>query len=872
MNHSTLRFNTIVFFVVLLMGIYTSETKAQIQTAGIFTNGMVLQRGLEIPVWGSAGASDTVIVTLNTASDTAIADESGKWQAILPAMSAGGPDTMTVTNGSETITRTNVYIGDVWLASGQSNMAMKLSESTGGATEIASANNQTIRQFQLNITLGAEPVDEVPAGSAWTPATSAYAGNFTAVGYYFAKDLQPEIGVPIGIINTSVGGARIETYMSEEMLGFDETYVILANGEPERQATVAFNTLINPLINFPIKGVIWYQGESNADNMEDAIAYSDLFKRMIIGWRELWGLGDIPFLWVQLPNHGTPAVESTPGTWDAWPKLRAGQSRALSLSNTGEATTIDVGDVDIHPKDKVPVGYRLSLVARKVAYGEDIVYSGPRYKNHSLLDEGHVKIRFDHVGSGLVAKDAVNDSVHWFSMAGSNETLYSADAILDGDSVVVWSDSVPEPTTIRYAWEYNPENTNLYNAEDLPAVPFLIRVNNPFEISSFTATSSLIERGKSVVLAWETHGASSTTLNNQPVDSIDGVRVWPLDTTTYILRTINQLDENVKDSASITIQVTEPMPTITIKSDLGDLVPPDSTVIISATVFAPGGGTIAKVEFYVDDVLLSTDTESPFEAEWTPSVMGEYTITGVVTDGNDNSVESIPLVIVVANLILVKYEAEDASFTGSGTIKNSSLASSGKYVDLTDGWVLTFSNVNVPDSDEYNLNIRYLLNYQSPKTQNLLVNGLQVSSIIFTAPNTSTWMTYRIKVRLNEGDNEIVIQGSWNWMSFDYIGIPTEAPPVELNDMVNSELSILQNSPNPFDMFTDIAFMTAEAGFVTLGIYSVTGEQVALLLNENKPAGKHIIRFEAGQLPEGVYFVMLKNNGFMESKKILIVR
>ena len=871
MNYFTLKVKTSLVFFILLLG-YFSATNAQLQTSGIFSSGMVLQRGLNVPVWGTSVKYDTIIVTLNSLTDTAYADSLGKWKAILPSMSAGGPETMAIKNSKKTITYTNVYIGDVWLASGQSNMALKLSASTNGTAEASSANNQTIRQFYVNNVLGAEPTTNIPSGSAWTPATSANAGNFTAVGYYFAKYLQADTAIPIGIINASQGGARIEAFMSKEMLGFDETTVTLANGEPERQPTMAFNTMINPLVNFPIKGVIWYQGESNADNMNDAVAYSALFKKMITSWRNLWGLGDIPFLWVQLPNQGGAAVENIPGTWDAWPKLRAGQSRALSLPNTGEVTTIDVGDVDIHPKDKLPVGQRLSLVARKIAYGEDIVYSGPRYKDHSLLEDGHVKIHFDNVGSGLVAKNSVNDSIHWFSIAGKNGTLYSAKAILDGDSAIVWNENVPNPSIIRYAWEYNPTNVNFFNKEDLPTVPFLISVNDSFAIRSFTTTDTTIERGKSAVLAWETHGSSSTTLNNIPVDSTDGLRVWPKITTTYTLKAINKLDVNKKDSISLTVVVTDAMPTISIKTDLGDVVEPDTLVTITATATPPLGGSITKVEFFVDSALLFSDTTAPYKSEWTPSDTGEYKVTAVVTDNNGHSVASSPISILVTRLILIKYEAEKATYTGNGSVKTSSAVSGKKYMDMTDPWELIFNGVNVSEGGKYLLSIRYLLNYGGPKTQNLFVNGTMYSAVVFTAPDNTTWMTYRINIPLNAGDNVISIQGSWSWMSFDYVGITVKAPPVtNIAEKKNSGILLLQNSPNPFNAFTNISYVLPKSGYVSLEIFSVTGEQVGTLVNQNMSAGSHSIRFEPGLLPKGVYFAKLKFNNTVETQKMILV-
>jgi sialate O-acetylesterase len=848
---------------------------AQLKTAGIFNNGMVLQCERDIPVWGKADAGDTIIVTLNGTSDSAFADEAGKWEANLPAMSAGGPYTMTITSGNATLTRTNVYLGDVWLAAGQSNMDFKLSQSEGGTAEIAAANNQLIRQFLVQNNLGDEPAEDVPAGSAWTAAVSASVGNFTAVGYYFAKYLQQDIGIPIGIINASKGGARIEAYMSEEMLGYDEQDITLANGEAERQPTVCYNTMIHPLLRVPVKGIIWYQAESNGDNMEDALSYGHLFKKLIVSYRELWGLGDIPFIWVQLPNQGAAGVESAPNAWDAWPKLRDAQSKALVLPNTGEATTIDVGDVDIHPTKKEPVGQRLSLVARKVAYGEDLVYSGPRYKSHKLLEDGLVKIQFDHVGGGLVAKNTVNDSVHWFSVAGSNGVLYKADAQIEGDSVFVRCGQVTEPAIVRYAWEYNPVGVNFYNAEDLPAVPFLINIVNPeFGIQSFTADFTTIERGKSAVLSWIVYGASSVTLNGEPMDSIDGLRVLPSDTMVYILNVVNRNDAGITDADTITINVIEPRPTILLKSDVGDMVAPGTEITFTAELTIPEGLAIEKVEFFIEDALLSSDTEAPYEVKWTPPTTGEYAVNAFVTDANGAVVESNTIDLVVTDLSVITFEAENATRTGSATVKNLSSASGGKYLDMTDAWTLTFSGIGIPETKEYQLSIRYLLNYDSPKTQNLKINGVFVSAIEFTAPNTSSWMTYRLNVALVAGLNEIVIEGVWNWMSFDYIAIAGEGL-VGIKDLEtkpNSGLVLQQNVPNPFSQRTRISYSLPEAGNVLLEVYDITGKKVASLVNENKTAGTHSCLFLAGEnLPRGVYVARLTFNESIAIKRMILI-
>jgi hypothetical protein len=628
------------------------------------------------------------------------------------------------------------------------------------------------------------------------------------------------------------------------------------------------------LLRVPLKGIIWYQAESNGDNMEDALSYGHLFKKLIVSYRQLWGLGDIPFIWVQLPNQGEEGVESAPDAWDAWPRLRESQSKALVLPNTGEATTIDVGDVNIHPTKKEPVGQRLSLVARKVAYGEDLVYSGPRYKSHRLLEDGLVEILFDQVGGGLVAKNAVNDSVHWFSVAGSNGVLYKADAQIAGDSVYVRSSQVPEPAIVRYAWEYNPVGVNFYNAEDLPAVPFLINIVNPdFGIQSFTATNTTIERGKSAVLSWVVYGASSVTLNGEPVDSVDGLRVLPSDTTVYILNAVNRNDAGITDSDTVTINVIEPRPTIVLKSDVGDMVPPGTEIAFTAELTIPEGLTIEKVEFFIDDALLSTDTEAPYVVTWTPPAAGIYDVKALVTDANGAVVESNHIDLSVTDVTVLVFEAENAARTGGGSIKNNAEASGGKYADMTDAWTLTFSGIKVPETKEYQLSIRYLLNYESPKTQNLKINGDIVSAIEFTAPNTSTWMTHRMYVTLVAGINEIVIEGVWNWMSFDYIAIAGEGLTgiEDVETYSGSDLVLSQNIPNPFSQMTRISYSLPETGHVLLEVFDVTGKKVTSLVNERKTEGTHNSWFFAGEnLPRGLYIARLTFNESTITKRMIL--
>jgi sialate O-acetylesterase len=232
--------------------------------------------------------------------------------------------------------------------------------------------------------------------------------------------------------------------------------------------TMLYNKMVHPLLPFPVAGFLWYQGESNAGG-DDAFAYRTLFTTMIRQWRADWGRGDLPFLWVQLANFRAPVEE--PGDSD-WAMLRESQSSALALPRTGQAVAIDIGDAaDIHPRNKQEVGRRLALAARKVAHGEELVFSGPTYRSHEVKD-GRVVIAFDHVGAGLAARGRSDGRLAEFAIAGADGEFIRAEAKVEGDRVVVWSDQVAEPTAVRYAWADNPAEANLVNAEGLPASPF----------------------------------------------------------------------------------------------------------------------------------------------------------------------------------------------------------------------------------------------------------------------------------------------------------------------------------------------------------------------------------------------------------------
>jgi hypothetical protein len=860
----------------------------------------------------------------------------------------------------------------------------------------------------------------LPTGSGWTPATSAYVPNFTAVGYVFARDIYLAQGIPIGLINVSYGGSRIEAWMSKEMLGYDENDTLLASGQAERQPTLAFNAMINPIRRFPIKGIIWYQGESNADVMGDAIAYGGIFRTMITGWRNLWGIGSIPFIWVQLPNYGE--VFSTPQTWDVWPQLREQQTSALVLPNTGEAVTIDVGSTEIHPTNKIPVGRRLALVARKVAYGENIVYQGPRYIRNHLREDGKIEIEFETAADGLVAKDSLNGGVGAFAIAGSDNNLVWAQASISNGKVLVWNSSVADPWIVRYAWEYNPAHANLYNSALLPAAPFLADVNPGFKITRFQASRSPIERGQSTTLTWKVFGASSVSLDGSSVDSVGTVSVAPAVTTTYTLLAVNREIPGDVDTARVTISVLDPdsinralsrpatastystysgdslfaryavdgnmatrwnsawqvvdpqrdatpedewiaasfsdiidlakidlswhasyaseynvdvsfdgylwttvreirdgnggadtitfaakpagrylrirtlksslgqgyslyelaaygristksPPTVAVNTNLGNVLTPGANVTITASA-TDSDGKVKKADFYVDGIFLSSDSLAPFEAAWTvDSSLSERKITAVVTDDSLLSVQSPPLTIYVDNGGITRFEAEYASYMGSVTLVSLRGRSNGYYLQLKSGWIITFSNVGVQADGDYLLTFCYQLTYDSPKSQYLLVNGKLLGEVEFTAPSTTAWLQKGVVVPLKAGVNEIAIDGYWEWMSLDYIGV-RGATLVEVKSgaQLPKAFALEQNYPNPFNPKTVVSCQLPVASRIRLVVYDVLGREIKVLMDEQKDPGTYRVTWDAGDCASGVYICRMTAGSHTESRKMMLLR
>jgi sialate O-acetylesterase len=619
--------------------------QAKVELPLLFSDGAVLQRDQPLPVWGWASPGAKIEVQFDGRNATATAGKDGAWRVELPSHKAGGPYTLRVRGEGEDFVVQDVLVGDVWLASGQSNMEWPVSQSKDAQQEIARANDPLIRHFKVPKSWSEKPETRL-SGGAWKAASPQTVGEFSAVGYYFARDLRARTGVPIGIINSTWGGSRIEAWMDGQTLGIEtatlakrmrevraaedrdlgatqsklarwgklpaddsgwqhaelddsawvdiavptlweqagwlgldgvawyrtefqltaeqarqgvrvsfgrvddsdqawvngiavggitreyntprqydvpakvlrtgrnvlavkvvddgggggihgdaeELHVQLADGTRLPLArewkfrvvqahldasdgkngieTLLYNRMIHPMQPYPLRGVIWYQGEANAGDLADAYRYREQFPELIKQWRRQWNAPQLPFLWVQLVNFDTGQDVVADGrTESPWAMVRESQSRALALPATAQAVGIDIGEAkDLHPPNKQAVGHRLALAARHVAYGEMLVYSGPVYRSASFED-GRARLTFDLGGSALAVRGDGNE-VHGFEIAGADRKFHPARATIDGDAVIVSSDAVAKPTAVRYGWRDNPEDADLINREGLPASPF----------------------------------------------------------------------------------------------------------------------------------------------------------------------------------------------------------------------------------------------------------------------------------------------------------------------------------------------------------------------------------------------------------------
>ena len=467
-----MRLATIPLFVLMSV----SLVSADVRMPSILSDGMVLQRGRPIPVWGWAEPNESVAVTMADQSASTVADGQGKWSLELGEVPAGGPYVMTI-KGRNTLVLSDVLVGDVWLCAGQSNMQRGLNLTEVGSYAIAHADRPRLRLMTLDRVTADQPVDDARLLTPWTPCSSETARAFSAVGYHFGVAIQDELGIPVGLINCSWGGTRAEAWTSEAALRaapalrsvLDRTDLIRASEDLEKKrqhvAASLFNSLIAPLVRYPLAGVIWYQGESNEPWPNE---YRTLLPTLIADWRSQWAQPDLPFGIVQLTAYRRKQTQ--PVEESRWAMIREAQWQASQDDpRVGIAVTTDIGDEnDIHPANKRDVGYRLALWTLTDIYGLPFIAGGPTVRGVTISGD-QVELSFNDVGSGLVARG--KEGLRGFAVAGANRRFVWAEARIDGDRVIVQAEGVAEPLAVRYGWADYPIG-NLYNANGLPAAPF----------------------------------------------------------------------------------------------------------------------------------------------------------------------------------------------------------------------------------------------------------------------------------------------------------------------------------------------------------------------------------------------------------------
>jgi sialate O-acetylesterase len=506
------------FVLTLSLGVSLFSTAlADVRLPGIFVDHMVVQRDQAIPVWGWADAGEEVAVQLSGHSQSVTADAKGLWMVKIDPLPAGGPHELTVT-GRNKLNVKDVLVGEVWLCSGQSNMAMTVSRSMNFEKEQTLADLPQIRMFK--VAANSKPKIQTDCKGSWQIASADTVGGFSATAWFFGRKLHRELNVPIGLVNSSWGGtdiaawtsrsaqekvaaiARKLTFYDKQNQGYSaekaktDLQVRLKRWEerkasgkttgrkPRRQPdpqmnrnrpSNLFNGMINPLVPYSIRGAIWYQGERNSKSIEGGKLYAKQLKTMITDWRTRWNQGDFPFITVQLPNFHAKQTKPVENT--GWVMVREAELKSLQIKNTGIAITTDVGMAnDIHPKNKQTVGLRLALWAMGTTYEHDIVYSGPIYSFNQYRGSagdgklGRMEVIIRHIGDELKTSDG--KPLTGFALAGKDKVFHNATAnIVNGTMLNVTSKQVPNPVALRYNWADNPIG-NLVNSADLPAAPF----------------------------------------------------------------------------------------------------------------------------------------------------------------------------------------------------------------------------------------------------------------------------------------------------------------------------------------------------------------------------------------------------------------
>ena len=422
----------------------SSRASADVKMPAVFASHMVVQRQMPLTIWGYAEADESVTVSFGGKTATAKADEKGKWKVSLPKFEANAKgQTMTV-KGNNTVELVDILVGEVWLGSGQSNMDWSVAGSSKAKETIGSANHPTIRLLHVKKVQANAPAKDVQLDAPWSVCSPKTVPNFSAVLYNFGVRIQKELDVPVGLINSSWGGSPIQPWTVED-----------------KGSGGMHNAMIAPLQPVALRGILWYQGESN---MSEGMVYHDRTEKLVKGWRKTFEQKELPFFYVQIAPFSGYGKASLPRLWEA-------QTASLKIPHTGMAVITDLVDNvgDIHPVNKIDVGNRLALWALAKTYGKkDVVYSGPLYKSMKAED-GKVRVSFAHTGGGLKSRDGKDLSS--FEIAGEDGKFVPAKAVIDGKEVVVSSSDVEKPTQVRFGWT-NTANPNLSNKEGLPAGPF----------------------------------------------------------------------------------------------------------------------------------------------------------------------------------------------------------------------------------------------------------------------------------------------------------------------------------------------------------------------------------------------------------------
>ncbi|MEM9932710.1 MAG: sialate O-acetylesterase [Bacteroidota bacterium] len=442
---------------------------SQLSVPPIFSDHMVLQQESMVSIWGMATPESKVILKGNwpKAKLTIKSDDKGKWRANIPSPAAGGPYQLTIKNEESELLFQDILFGEVWLCSGQSNMNWSVKKTLTGEKAIAAGEHPQIRVFTVERSLEDAPVKHFSGN--WEKASQETVPEFTAVGYYFALQLQEKLNVPVGIIHSSWGGSAVEAWIPPSRLVqlpvfTSDTSAYLSMRTEKRDQTspsLLFNGMLYPLIPFDIKGVLWYQGEANVGHAQ---LYQKLFPLMVRSWRETWNIGDFPFYYVQIAPFQYPKREES-----AAAELREAQWKNQKIRNAGMVVTMDAGDpTNIHPKDKMTVAKRLANMALGDTYNvNDISFQSPSYI--FMKKEGDaIRLYFEHTYGSL---KSVGESLTDFEIAGEDKVYKPAKAIIEGETVLVSHPDIPEPAMVRYGWE-NAASPTLMNAADLPASSF----------------------------------------------------------------------------------------------------------------------------------------------------------------------------------------------------------------------------------------------------------------------------------------------------------------------------------------------------------------------------------------------------------------